>query len=52
MGHTFKTNEQIKTAMMIVNQLYDLAEVPVDKRQDINDIATNFVNEILKDLMR
>jgi len=46
-----KANELIKTAMMIVNQLYDLAEVPVEKRQAINDIATNYVNEILITLL-
>lgn len=29
----------------IVNQLFDLAEVPVEKRQSINDIADNYVEE-------
>lgn len=31
----------------IVNQLFDLAEVPVKKRQEVNDIADDYVNNIL-----
>jgi hypothetical protein len=42
-----KEKDLIKTAMMIVNQLYDLAEVPVEKRQSINDIATDYVHQTL-----
>jgi len=34
-------------AMNIVNQLFDLAEVSVEKRQEINDKADVFVNEML-----
>lgn len=34
-------------AMNIVNQLFDLAEVPVDKRQAINDEADDFVYRLL-----
>lgn len=32
-----------KKCMGIVNQLYDLAEVPVEKRQKINDVADKYV---------
>lgn len=32
-----------KISMGIVNQLYDLAEVPVEKRQAINDIADQYL---------
>jgi hypothetical protein len=41
-------NEIKKIAMNIVNQLYDLAEVPVKKRQAINDKADEFVIKILQ----
>jgi hypothetical protein len=34
-------------AKNIVNQLFDLAEVPVEKRQDINDEADAFVYGLL-----
>ena len=34
-------------AMNIVNQLFDLAEVPVVKRQEINDTADDFVKKML-----
>lgn len=34
-------------AMNIVNQLFDLAEVPVEKRQAINDKADSFVYRLL-----
>jgi hypothetical protein len=37
--------------MNIVNQLYDLAEVPVDKRQVINDKADDFVCKMLDEYM-
>lgn len=33
--------------MNIVNQLFDLADVPVDKRQSINDLSTDFVNKAI-----
>ncbi|MGK0447556.1 MAG: hypothetical protein ACJA2M_001333 [Polaribacter sp.] len=36
-----------KQAMAIVAQLFDLAEVPVDKRQEINDVAYDYVTEQL-----
>tara|TARA_R110000822_G_scaffold207145_1_gene343295 strand:+ start:168 stop:449 length:282 start_codon:yes stop_codon:yes gene_type:complete len=32
-----------KKAIGIVAQLFDLAEVPLDKRQEINDIAYDYV---------
>jgi hypothetical protein len=35
-------------AMNIVNQLFDLADVPVDVRQDVNDQADAFVYDLLK----
>lgn len=35
-------------AMNIVNQLFDLAEVPVKKRQEINDKAFDFVQELIE----
>ena len=36
-----------KQAMAIVAQLFDLAEVPVKKRQEINDVAYDYVTEQL-----
>ena len=36
-----------KQAMAIVSQLFDLAEVSVDKRQEINDVAYDYVTEQL-----
>ena len=33
--------------MAIVAQLFDLAEVSVDKRQEINDVAYDYVTEQL-----
>lgn len=36
-----------KQAIGIVAQLFDLAEVPVDKRQEINDVAYDYVTEQL-----
>ena len=36
-----------KQAMAIVAQLFDLAEVPVDKRQEINDVAYDYATEQL-----
>lgn len=38
--------------MNIVNQLYDLAEVSVDKRQSINDQADEFVSSMLTEFLR
>jgi hypothetical protein len=35
-------------AMNIVNQLFDLAEVSVTKRQEINDKAYDFVQELIE----
>lgn len=32
-----------KECVGIINQLYDLAEVPVEKRQDINDKADKYL---------
>jgi hypothetical protein len=40
-------NKLKKQAMGIVNQLYDLAEVQVDKRQQINDKADEYMIEQL-----
>lgn len=37
-----------KLAMNIVNQLFDLAEVSVEKRQAINDKADAFVTELIQ----
>lgn len=34
-------------AVNIVNQLFDLANVPVEMRQEINDRATNFVEGVI-----
>ena len=42
-----KENELKKQAMGIVNQLFDLAEVPVEKRQEINDKADEYMTEQL-----
>lgn len=36
----------------VVNQLYDLAEVPVKKRQSINDTADEFVIKLISQLFR
>lgn len=36
-----------KQAIGIVAQLFDLAEVPVEKRQEINDVAYDYVTEQL-----
>jgi len=36
----------------VVNQLYDLAEVPVKKRQSINDTADEFVIKLISQLLR
>lgn len=38
-----KHNE--KAVMNIVNQLFDLAEISVEKRQLINDTADKFIND-------
>ena len=35
-----------KIAMGIVSQLFDLAEVPVEKRQEINDIADDYIKQL------
>ena len=43
-----KENELKKHAMGIVNQLFDLAEVPVEKRQAINDKSDEYVTEKLR----
>lgn len=44
------TNEQF-AAMNVVNQLFDLAEVPVEKRQAVNDQAGTFVQSIFRHLI-
>ena len=36
-----------KKAMGIVNQLFDLVEVPVEKRQEVNDKADEYMMEQL-----
>lgn len=38
-------NRLHKECMGIVNQLFDLAEVPAEKRQAINDTADKYVQE-------
>ena len=38
-------NKLEKECMGIVNQLFDLAEVPVEKRQSINDKADEYLQE-------
>lgn len=43
-----KESELKKQAMGIVNQLFDLAEVPVEKRQEINDKADEYITEQLR----
>ena len=43
-----KENELKKHAMGIVNQLFDLAEVPLEKRQAINDKSDEYVIEQLR----
>jgi hypothetical protein len=40
--------EDIIIAKNIVNQLFDLAEVPVEKRQEINDRCDEFVVSIIE----
>ncbi len=42
---TVDNNKLKKECMGIVNQLFDLAEVPVEKRQEINDAADKYVFE-------
>lgn len=37
-----------RLAMNIVNQLFDLADVPVEKRQAVNDEADAFVLRLLQ----
>jgi hypothetical protein len=41
-------NKLEKQAIGIVAQLFDLAEVPVEKRQEINDIAYDYMFEQLR----
>ena len=38
-------NKLHKECMGIINQLFDLAEVPVEKRQSINDTADKYLQE-------
>ena len=42
-------NKIKSVAMNIVNQILDLAETPVDKRQAINDQCDEFVSEVLQE---
>lgn len=44
-------NELKKICMGLVNQLYDLAEVPVDKRQSINDAADDYIFDAILSLL-
>ena len=44
-----KQTDLKKVSMNIVNQLFDLAEVPVDKRQAINDKADEFVLSLISE---
>lgn len=39
-----------KQCMGLVNQLYDLAEVPVEKRQYINDKAFDYTIDVVKNI--
>jgi hypothetical protein len=39
-------------AMNIVNQLFDLAEVPVKKRQEINDTCDEFVKKLVSGFIK
>jgi hypothetical protein len=41
-------NKLEKQAIGIVSQLFDLAEVPVEKRQQINDTAYDYMLEQLR----
>jgi hypothetical protein len=41
-------NKLEKQAIGIVAQLFDLAEVPIEKRQQINDIAYDYMLEQLR----
>jgi hypothetical protein len=42
-------NELSKECMGIINQLFDLTEISVEKRQSINDIADEYLkNQILR----
>lgn len=41
------TADKKRIAMNIVNQLFDIAEVPVKKRQEINDVCDDFVITML-----
>lgn len=43
-----KEQQLERLAMNIVNQLFDLADVPVEKRQAINDEADRFVLRLLQ----
>lgn len=49
--HTPLENKAKAISMNIVNQLFDLAEVPVVKRQAINDRADEFVLKMLNKLI-
>ena len=45
-------SEKIRAvSMSVVNQLFDLAEVPVTKRQEINDTADEFVEKMIRSLL-
>lgn len=40
------------TCRTIVNQLFDVAEVPVKKRQEINDMCDDYVQERVLELLK
>lgn len=41
-----------RKCMGIINQLFDLAEISVEKRQEINDIATSYLEERIKEIIK
>ena len=40
-----------KTSMKIVNQLFDIANVPVNIRQEINDLSDKYVESVINDVL-
>lgn len=47
-----ETTDAMKLAMAVVNQLFDIAEVPVEKRQAINDNCDKYVFNIISPMHR
>jgi hypothetical protein len=48
-GRWMAKTHEMSIAMMIVNQLFDKAEVSVEKRQAINDDCYKYMNDIIVD---